>query len=269
VPSPEICNDGIDNDCDGKTDCNDPDCSGKDGCPVCGMVDNPEAQPLALPDGVSDGTNCNSDSDCSAATPNCIIAGTAGNEVHECHASYTSTLNFIGFAQGQTLDDTSKFLAVCVTIEHSWLRDLHIELLSPPDASGMRRKIALQKWLDRTTLIERFLGQANDYDDDAHPVPGVGYKYCWTQAGTNSLLYGPTETWLDMYGQPHDVCVAGDYRSDTPFSGLQGAPLNGDWQMRVTDLWEIDNGFLFGWSISFDPSLVTDCSGPIISRPVQ
>jgi len=32
VPSAEVCNDGIDNDCDNLTDCNDPDCSGSPSC---------------------------------------------------------------------------------------------------------------------------------------------------------------------------------------------------------------------------------------------
>ena len=270
-PSTEVCNDGIDNDCDGAVDCGDTDCSGIDGCPVCGMVNSPEAVPLALPDGISGGTTCSTDTDCAGQvdpngqpTPNCIVAGTAGNVVKECHASYTSTLNFIGFANGATLTDTSKLLSVCVTIEHSWLRDLHMELLTPPDAGGIRKKIALQKWLDRTTPEEIFLGEANDYDTDSSPVPGVGYKYCWTAAATNDMLTGPKTTWIDSMQTPHSVVTAGDFKPDTAFTALAGTPLNGEWQMRVTDLWAIDNGFLFGWSIAFDPSLVTDCNGPII-----
>jgi len=51
VPTAEICDDMVDNDCDGLTDCNDPDCSGVGTCPVCGMVQHPLGQPLALPDG--------------------------------------------------------------------------------------------------------------------------------------------------------------------------------------------------------------------------
>jgi hypothetical protein len=34
IPSPEICNDMIDNDCDGKTDCVDPDCANTPPCPI-------------------------------------------------------------------------------------------------------------------------------------------------------------------------------------------------------------------------------------------
>jgi hypothetical protein len=36
------------------------------------------------------------------------------------------------------------------------------------------------------------------------------------------------------------------------------------WTFRVTDMYGVDNGHLFKWSINFDPSLVVDCSGPII-----
>src|SRR5881394_407093 len=85
---PEVCNDAYDNDGDGRADCADPDCSGRDGCPVCGSVENPQAQPLALPDGVSSGAACTTDAQCTAGTPNCVQG--------ECHASYSSTLKFIG-----------------------------------------------------------------------------------------------------------------------------------------------------------------------------
>jgi subtilisin-like proprotein convertase family protein len=43
-----------------------------------------------------------------------------------------------------------------------------------------------------------------------------------------------------------------------------GAPLNGDWTIYIQDKWAIDNGYVFSWSIAFDPTLVQDCSGPII-----
>jgi hypothetical protein len=41
VPAPEVCDDAADNDCDGLTDCNDPDCAGSPVCPsppaeICG-----------------------------------------------------------------------------------------------------------------------------------------------------------------------------------------------------------------------------------------
>ena len=246
-PTPEVCNDGIDNDCDGRVDCGDPDCSGKDGCPVCGSVENPMAAPLALPDGVSSGAVCSTDANCAStpATPNCVHK--------ECHASYNDTLHFVGFPQGATLTDTTKLLKVCAKMEHSWMRDLQVELIAPNGTS-----IPLLKFVDRTGG-EIYLGQANDADTAAMPVPGVGYDYCWGGAGTTTMLNATDQQWMS-----HAVVPAGTYLPDVPFTALQNVPLNGDWTFRVTDLWGIDNGYLFNWSISFDPSLVSDCSGPII-----
>src|SRR6267154_31872 len=64
VCSAEICTDGVDNDCDGRVDCGDPDCSGIDGCPVCGSVEHPVGSPVPLPDGVSSGAVCSTDAQC-------------------------------------------------------------------------------------------------------------------------------------------------------------------------------------------------------------
>jgi len=242
----EVCNDGIDNDCDGRPDCSDPDCSGIDGCPVCGSVEHPLGSPLALPDGVSSGAVCSTDAQCTDAMyPNCVHK--------ECHASYVSKLNFIGFPMGSTLTDTSKLLKVCAKMEHSWLRDLQVELIAPNGTI-----LPMQKFIDRSGG-EIYLGQANDADDAANPVAGVGYEYCWTATGATTMLNATMMDWMS-----HQVVPAGDYQPDVPFTALQGTPLNGQWEFRVTDLWGIDNGFLFEWSIAFDPSLVTDCNGPII-----
>jgi len=57
---------------------------------------------------------------------------------------------------------------------------------------------------------------------------------------------------------------AGDYKPSTSFTSLMGTPLNGLWEIRVTDLYPQDNGFLFSWSIAFAPDLVADCGGPIV-----
>lgn len=254
----EVCTDAFDNDGDGRADCSDVDCSGIDGCPVCGAVENPEAQPLALPDGVDAETGnppvCSVDADCTnAVAPNCVAK--------VCHASYDSELNFVGFPAGATLTDPNKLLRVCVTMEHSYLYDLQMELLPP---NGTR--FILQKYnTDRDDADKIFLGQANDGDPVSAPVAGTGAKYCWTPSSTTPMadgpMIGPTQP---IAGSIWPMLTPGDFMSDSPWASLANVPLNGVWDLRVTDLWALDNGFMFSWSIEFDPSLVSDCAGPII-----
>jgi hypothetical protein len=244
APVAEDCADGIDNDCDQRVDCADSSCSGVGNCPVCGAVENPLGQPLALPDGTSQATPCTTNAQCGAGAPNCVQG--------ECHASYTATLNFIGFPQHAALPDEKLLRSVCVTMEHSWLRDLQIDLI-PPD----NRLIQLHAFVQRTGS-EIYLGEPND-NDGATPSPGVGYQYCWKPSGAQAMLESPT---VSING--HATLPAGDYKSVTPWLGLFGSPLNGAWTLRVTDLWSVDNGFIFKWSIAFDPTLIDDCSGPII-----
>jgi len=219
----EVCTGNLDEDCDGLNDCHDPDCSGVGDCPVCGMVEHPLSAPLALPDGV-------------------------GNPPE----SYTSKLHFSGFGAAQTLVATTDILSVCVKMEHSWLRDLQIELVAP---SG--QTLVLQQFLGQVGS-EVFVGTPND-NDDIQPVPGTGASYCWKPDATNAAMLDYANT-----TSVHDL-PPGDYQSAKPFTDLIGAMLNGDWMIKVTDLWPIDNGYIFEWSISFNPQIVEDCSTP----PVQ
>jgi hypothetical protein len=253
--TPAACSDGIDNDCDGVVDCSDPDCSGVGSCPVCGMAQHPLGAPLALPDGIV-GTACTTSATCSGGTPNCVES--------ECHGSYNSKLHFDGFAANQTFTAVSNIQSVCVTMEHSWARDMEIALIAP---SG--QQVIMHKFLGRTGG-EIYLGQANDCDSDATPVPGVGAEYCWTPTAVKPTMLGYADSGGAMASAPSclsgtaEEMPPGDNSAADPWTNLVGATLNGDWQIQVTDLWPIDNGYIFQWTIAFDPSIVQDCSGPII-----
>jgi hypothetical protein len=216
----EVCDDVTDNDCNGLADCDDSGCAGSNLCPQadCGEIQHPEAA-LALPDG-------------------------------EDEPAYTSTINFTGFSDGQVLSDPSKLLAVCVNMEHTWLRDLQIEISCPTG-----QKVVLQMFLGQTGS-EVFMGIPDD-SDDVTPNPGTGYEYCWspTAANNNMLQY------VDDQGAPfHFDLPAGDYRPVGPWNALQNCPLNGNWTMLVDDLWASDNGFIFSWGMKFDPSIIEDCT---------
>jgi len=255
----------------------------------CGSVTITPSTPLALPD-TNNQTNanalCSTNANCSGAEPNCVMTSDKTDAPPNggmCAASYTDTLNFVGFCPGETLDDTTKLVSVCATLEHSWVGDLQVDLISPDGKS-----VALHLFPGRFgTPI--FLGHPNYCDSDANAIPGTGYDYCWTGTATKLLTTtdnggcgaaGGCESWagdatacpngggtdegVDGETGPFEVVPAGNYKPDQSFSALQGAQLNGNWTFRVTDLYAMDNGYLFKWSIQFDPALLPSCGGPII-----
>ena len=224
TPIPEICDNQVDDDCDNISDCDDADCSANVACanPNCGQLQTPSGS-LALPDGA------------------CDVSGAC--------AGYEDSLPFTGFTAGQTLTDINKLLGVCINMEHSWLRDITVALRCPDgteiDLSGFQGR----------TGGEVFLGVPNDSDSGAVPVPGTGWEYCFAPTATDP-------SWIP-YANAHPAehtLHSGDYNTTDPMTMLLGCPLNGNWTIRVEDRWGIDNGFIFNWSVRFDPSLVEDCS---------
>lgn len=260
------CADGQDNDCDGLVDCADPNCSGVGACPVCGQAQHPTGAPIALPDGKGS-ASCASDADCASFMPgpqHCYdLLGTAG---HECRQSYISKLHFDGFAANQTVTHVSDIQSVCVNISHEFLRDMQIDLIAPDG-----RKFALQKFLGQSAPtgapFEIYLGHPINTDQDCGTcTTETPYDYCWKPTAVNKdmLDYANTGGTMQTYAGSHTVLPAGDYNAADAWTTLMGAPLNGDWQIAVTDLWPTDAGQLHEWSIAFDPTLVQDCSGPVI-----
>ncbi|HJK92569.1 MAG TPA: hypothetical protein RMH85_11155 [Polyangiaceae bacterium LLY-WYZ-15_(1-7)] len=263
--TPETCSDGVDNDCDGRWDCSDETCSGVGSCPVCGSVDTMLGAPLALPDGVGSGT-CTSDADCSAAQ-SCFNLGEDpifGGTTQECRESYRSSLDFIGFSADAVFADPSDIVSVCVTMEHSWVRDLEMRLEAP---NG--QFVRLQAFLGREGG-ELYLGEADDCDSASSPEPGTGATYCWTPTATRDAMFdyanagGAVDSVPDCSGGTADSLPPGDYGTSDPWTNLVGTPMNGTWTLSVTDLWGADNGYIFEWSITFNSRNVEDCSSPLI-----
>jgi len=262
---PATCSDGIDNDCNGKVDCQDPTCSGIGTCPVCGTVEHPTGMPVDLPDGVG-GLSCTTDANCPSAQHCFNIPDGFGGSTMECRESYTSKLHFNGFSQGQQLMAISDIQSVCVNMSHEWIRDLEIDLLSP---SG--QKIALDKFEGQTcgsganSICEVFLGHPTDTDGDCTGcAPEMGFDYCWKPGATNMPIIDYANAGNTMMSwNSIDVLPPGDYPASDPFSNLIGATLNGDWTISVTDLWEIDAGKIHSWTISFNPMIVQNCDPPI------
>ena len=219
------CDDGIDSDCDGATDCADSDCADDIVCQSpggnqgdCGEATYP-GETLAIPDGVG--------------------------------MSYETSLTISGFTNGQKLQSADGFVSVCVDMEHSWLRDLQLELECP---SG--QILVLQEFLGQTGG-PIYMGVPDD-NDGYDPIPGIGMNYCWSAAATNPTMLD----WGDANQNFLDPTLPeGDYQTSGQASSLVGCDLNGAWTIRATDDWAIDNGYIFGWTVNFNPDIIEDCSG--------
>ena len=159
--------------------------------------------------------------------------------------SYSTSIDFTSFSPGAVLTDINDLLGICVNMEHSWMRDLQIEITCP---SG--NAVILH---DHPGPIggEVYLGEPID-GDGTNPNPGLGYDYCWTPGATNG-------TWIEYANATGvNTLPSGDYSTFDDLEDLLGCPLNGEWTITVTDLWSIDNGFIFNWSISFADFLYPD-----------
>jgi subtilisin-like proprotein convertase family protein len=223
VGAEDMCADKSDNDCDGLIDCGDPDCSGIDNC-ECGKARHPEG-PLALPDGEG--------------------------------GLYFSKVRFDGFPEGKTVQGETDLLYVCAKMEHSYLRDLQMELVCPSGAW-----VVLNHYIGRDNAREVLLGVPNEDDegDGTPPVPGIGENYCWTPTALKPSMVVYAEM-ADIRGE---MLPPDNYRPAQWFEGLIGCELNGNWSLRVQDLWASDNGFIFEWSIGFEPTLLERCDDPVI-----
>ncbi len=160
-------------------------------------------------------------------------------------AAHESSIPIAHFEPGTQLQNAAALQRVCATMEHSWLRDLSIELIAPDG-----RTIELHDHPGRFGT-EAYLGVPIERDNNANPpTPGIGFEYCWTSTAERG-------TWLGyLRDNPlTQTLPAGDYRPRSPFTGLVGTPINGAWRLRVKDHWEADNGWIFSWRLAFADSL--------------
>ncbi len=189
---------------------------------------------------------------------------------------YSSNLDFSGyFTPGETITPGC-YPTLFFDIEHSYTGDLDIELIAPNGVSVLV--------FDQTGGGNHF-GYCTNAADDG--VAGCVAPYsvadsggvAWTSAEatipSTDADIGPC---TDFAGP----CQSGTYfksqlfNSANPFSAFDGAPMNGVWQLRITDNLGIDDGVLSRWYLDFPlacygtletvtPDLVDDSASSAIS----
>lgn len=173
--------------------------------------------------------------------------------------AYSTSINVTCFSDSQTLTDISEIESICLNMEHSYLGDLDIDIVSPNgqtirlhDQGGGSANLGTP-WA--TSPID---------GDSVNTTPGVGSDYCFvSNGGFPTLVDGiqgqiefPEGDGPDTYDDYY--VPAGNYNSIDPLDGLLGSPLNGEWTIIIVDNIGADNGYIFSWELNFDEGLALE-----------
>jgi len=161
---------------------------------------------------------------------------------------YSSVLKPLIYDLSQTLQNADTLKSVCAIMEHSSLGDLQIKLTCP------NGKFIL---LSDYSNTQSYIGQPVD-DDQYLLAYGASYRYCWSPFAKNGTMFQNAETNTYNYKDRNENMVenhfyvpAATYASATPFSDLVGCPMNGNWEFSIKDKNTSDNGYIWGWNLSF------------------
>ena len=172
-------------------------------------------------------------------------------------AVYETSIVVDCFESSQTLDDINHLSEICLEMEHSYLGDLDIDIISP---SGQSVRLHNQGG-DSANLGIPWATSPVDSQSSVLTA-GQGFNYCFVantslptltagvQANGTFVAGNGPATYMDSF------VSAGDYSSLNPLDGLLGSTLNGSWTIRVTDNISSDNGYIFSWVINFDPLIL-------------
>ncbi|MEA1873322.1 MAG: T9SS type A sorting domain-containing protein [Bacteroidota bacterium] len=149
--------------------------------------------------------------------------------------SYYAPIEVSGYNDNQTVDALTDIESLCANLEHSYLGDLIIELHCP---NGQYTTLQTQGGGGT------YLGEPVDNGHvDSNSVAGVGYDYCWS--------YYPSLPTFTEAASSASTLPSGTYAPSESFANLFGCPLNGTWELMISDNWTSDDGYLFSWSIEF------------------
>ena len=187
---------------------------------------------------------------------------------------YSSAVNFTSFPPAATITSAADILGVRLNIEHSYIGDINISLICPNNRSVLLMPDHCGN-VGGTNYAYFGLYYEPDgsYCNASDNTPGTGWNYCWSENSTyaqnNGYCYLNANLGHDVSQTVDSSHVAHGYPGQggfvqgqqyyTPyqsFSNLIGCPLNGLWQIQVCDTWGSDNGYIFSWELTLDPTLM-------------
>ena len=177
------------------------------------------------------------------------------------------------FLPNQSLNQVNDFGKVCMNIEHSRAQDLTIELIAPNGGKVilLRDENGVGEGNGGNDLgLFPKLGTPNEIDSEnceqASNLAGIGSTYCWSPDPTDG-------TWHDLEDQGQLVYPFNHEQSyvikesnieenkriysayDNTFNNILNTELNGDWTLKIEDIQNSKNGYIFEWWIEFDQAI--------------
>jgi gliding motility-associated-like protein len=159
---------------------------------------------------------------------------------------FSDELSFSNFQYNAVINSVSDLDNFYINFEHSFMGDITITFICPNGQS-----IAVHTQGGSGTYLGEPIDGGNETAGDS---PGVGWDYYWAPDATLG-------TWADEVTAGNltgSALSAGTYSSVQPFSNLIGCPLNGTWTVQICDAWGADDGYIFDWSVAFNPQLYGD-----------
>ena len=170
---------------------------------------------------------------------------------------YEDSIEVTGFPVGITVDTITDIESICLRIEHSYSGDLGFSIICP---NGQTAVLHPNNHGGNAYLGEPKGGTNHDlFDSNTNPCDpmynsaGIGWTYGWSEIYPNHGTY----SWLAMNSttiEPTDMITQQNYiLPEFPiYDSLQGCPLNGLWKLRICDDFASDNGWVFGWEITYN-----------------
>lgn len=157
-------------------------------------------------------------------------------QIIENNKNYSAKINHKFFPESQTINSATDIDTISVNIEHSNINELKISLECP---NGQQ-------------IVLKDFGGGTYYfgEPDIEPSSsdhGTGFNYYWTNSPDNNTINSTTLT--------ETTIPSGSYLSNESFNGLVGCPLNGDWQIKISDNKSNNNGYIFNWSLRLNKDI--------------
>lgn len=155
------------------------------------------------------------------------------------------TIDF--FDEGQEVENCDDILSLTASLEHTFIGDLTIWVECPNGQEMLLLDNGPSGGADATGCMYPDLGGNNLGD----PVAGIGWDYTW-EMDAEYIMDDPSNPAVAGGA----TVPAGSYLPCGDFCDLVGCPLNGVWTLNIHDQWLGDDGFLFDWTLEFDPNIV-------------